>query len=75
MRQMYESLVLLSGGEDNEDSDIDLLGRFLPGASLLDQVGLSDELGQLFNRHVDVVSDKAINKYFKEKVMNEAQDL
>ena len=33
-------------GEENENSDIDLLVSFLPGASLFDQAGLMVELAK-----------------------------
>ena len=59
-------------GENTQESDIDLLVSFLPGASLLDQVGLTEELSDLFHCHVDVVSDKALNRHISETVFNEA---
>ncbi len=62
-------------GEGTPKSDIDFLVNFLPGASLLDQVGLTEELSELFRCPVDVVSDKALNRHIAEKVLNEATEL
>lgn len=59
-------------GESTQESDIDLLVSFSPGATLLDQVGLTEELSELFHCPVDVVSDKALNRHIAEKVLNEA---
>lgn len=44
-------------GEATDVSDVDLLVRFEPGRSLLDQVHLIAELEALLGRHVDVVAE------------------
>jgi len=62
-------------GEENENSDIDLLVSFQSGASLLDQAGLMSELSMLLGKKVDVVSDRALNKYIRNQVTNEALPL
>lgn len=49
-------------GEDTPDSDVDLLVTFQPGASLLDQAGLVEDLQDLLGVHVDVVSDRALKE-------------
>jgi predicted nucleotidyltransferase len=59
-------------GEEREDSDIDLLVDFLPGSTLLDQVGLIDELSTILGRKVDIVSERALNKYLRQQVLQEA---
>jgi uncharacterized protein len=59
-------------GEEREDSDIDLLVDFLPGSTLLDQVGLIDALSAKLGRKVDVVSERALNKYLRQRVLQEA---
>ncbi len=43
--------------EDRPGSDLDLLVRFAPGASLFDQVGLAQDLEDLLGIDVDVVSE------------------
>ena len=59
-------------GEAREDSDIDLLVDFLPGTTLLDQVGLIDALSTALGRKVDIVSERALNKYLRQRVLQEA---
>jgi uncharacterized protein len=59
-------------GESGESSDIDFLVNFLPNASLLDQVGITDELSLLLNCPVDVVSERALNKHLLPVILNEA---
>ncbi len=59
-------------GEEREDSDIDLLVDFLPGSTLLDQVGLIDALSTTLGRKVDIVSERALNKYLRQRVLQEA---
>lgn len=62
-------------GEEREDSDIDLLVDFLPGSTLLDQVGLIDALSTKLGRKVDIVSERALNKYLRQRVLQEAVTL
>jgi uncharacterized protein len=46
----------VASGEDVPGSDLDLLVRFAPGASLFDQVGLAQDLEDVLGVRVDVVS-------------------
>ena len=62
-------------GDSTEESDIDFVVKFLPNASLLDQVGMIDELTVLLDCPVDVVSERAINRYLLPKILNEAVPL
>lgn len=62
-------------GVAREDSDIDLLVDFLPGSTLLDQVGLIQALSAALGRKVDVVSERALNKYLRQRVLQEAVPL
>jgi len=59
-------------GDANENSDIDFLVNFFPKASLLDQVGMTDELSLLLDCSVDVVSERALNKFIRPEVLSEA---
>lgn len=43
-------------GEEGPDSDIDFLVELEPGRSLLDVIGLENDLADLFGRKVDVVA-------------------
>lgn len=47
----------IARGQDTPGSDVDLLVRFEPGASLFDLVQLSDDLEALLGVRVDVVSE------------------
>ena len=58
-----------------EHSDIDFLVDFLPGSTLLDQVGFMNALSTLLGRKVDVVSERALNKYLRQSVLQEAISL
>ena len=59
-------------GEESEVSDIDMLVDFLPGASLLDQVALMQDLSDQLKRQVDVVSTRALNPHLREDILKEA---
>jgi predicted nucleotidyltransferase len=62
-------------GEEDDESDIDFLVDFLPGSTLVEQVGLINELSAALGRKVDVVSERALNKYLKQQVLQEAVSL
>ena len=47
-------------GEDRHDSDIDLMVEFEPGRSLLDLIGLSDDLRAALGRDVEAVNKPAM---------------
>jgi predicted nucleotidyltransferase len=59
-------------GEAGPDSDLDILVRFEPGRSLLDQAGLQLDLADLFGCKVDVVSEGGISPYLKDDILGEA---
>jgi predicted nucleotidyltransferase len=61
-------------GEAGPDSDLDLLVDFEPGASLLDHVGLFQDLEELLGVGVDVVTRNAL-KPRDEHIRAEAVDL
>lgn len=61
--------------EATDDSDVDFLVSFQPGASLFDQAGLIEELTTLLKRKVDVISERAINPHLKQIITSEAQPL
>jgi uncharacterized protein len=49
-------------GEAQGDSDVDLLVDFEPEASLIDQVGLEQDLESLLGRPVDVISSGGLRR-------------
>jgi len=65
----------MARGDATDSSDVDLLVRPLPGASLLDLGGLSMDLQDLLGRHVDVVSERALIPELRERILSEAQPL
>lgn len=58
-------------GEQNERSDLDILVRFLEGATLFDQVGLADFLEENLTVKVDVVSERAVRAELKDQILKE----
>lgn len=62
----------LARGEAREDSDLDLLVTLGEGRSLLDLVGLKQDLEDLVHRPVDVVTEAALSPYLREQVLAEA---
>lgn len=62
----------LARGEGREDSDLDLLVTLADGRSLLDLVGLKQDLEDLVHRPVDVVTEQALSPYLRERVLSEA---
>ncbi|MCC6765746.1 MAG: nucleotidyltransferase family protein [Deltaproteobacteria bacterium] len=62
-------------GEAGDESDIDVLVTMEPGRSLLDLVGLSQDLEQLLGRQVDVVSDRGLSPYLRDHILAEARAL
>jgi len=59
-------------GEDTDASDIDLLVSMEENRSLYDLIGLQQEIEQMFGRKTDVLTDKSINRYLQERILQEA---
>ena len=62
-------------GTADADSDIDFLVDMEKGRSLFDLGGLLMELQELLGRKVDVVTEKSLHWYIKEKVLSEAKPI
>jgi predicted nucleotidyltransferase len=62
-------------GEASPDSDVDLLVDLEPDKSLFDVGGLLMDLQTLLGREVDVVTEKALHWYIRDRVIREAQPL
>ncbi|MBM4240432.1 MAG: nucleotidyltransferase family protein [Euryarchaeota archaeon] len=58
-------------GEQKEGSDVDIMVRFIEGATLFDFVGLADFLEEKLNLRVDVVSERAIRDELKDQILKE----
>jgi uncharacterized protein len=65
----------LARGEGGETSDLDLLVTLEKKRSLLDLVGLKQDLEDLVQRPVDVVTERALSPYLREQVLSEARPL
>jgi hypothetical protein len=59
-------------GEAGPKSDVDILIDLESGRSLLDQIALGQDLGDLLGCSVDVVTEKALHWYIKDKILQEA---
>ncbi|MBF0337732.1 MAG: nucleotidyltransferase family protein [Nitrospirae bacterium] len=59
-------------GDDNDNSDIDVLVDFTEKADLFDFVGLALFLEEKFNRNVDVVPSDTIRSEIRDAVMKDA---
>ena len=62
-------------GEAGPNSDIDFLVELEPNRSLFDLGGLLMDLQALLGREVDVVTEKGLHWYIRDRVIQEAQPL
>ena len=62
-------------GDGGARSDVDLLVEMEPGRSLLDLVGLWQDLEDLLGIDVDVLSDGGVSPYLHERIYAEAVPL
>ncbi|OFX16737.1 MAG: nucleotidyltransferase [Armatimonadetes bacterium RBG_16_58_9] len=62
-------------GEDAAASDLDLLISLDPGRSLLDIIAIKQDLEDLLECSVDVVTEAGISPYIRDEVMREAVEL
>lgn len=59
-------------GEEREDSDVDFLVDMNSDRSLLDRIGLIQDLEDLLGRKVDVATVKGLREYFRERILSQA---
>jgi predicted nucleotidyltransferase len=62
-------------GDADATSDVDLLVEMEPGRSLLDLVGLWQDLEDLLGTQVDVLSDGGVSPHLRERIYAEAVPL
>lgn len=62
-------------GEENEESDIDLLVEFTPNApvSLFDLVDIKEALEKILGRKIDLVTYDGISPYLKDGIISQAK--
>ncbi len=53
----------LARGEASADSDIDILVRFHHDISLLDHIGVAQELEDRLGRRVDLITENSLSRY------------
>lgn len=59
-------------GEADAASDLDLLVEMDEGRSLFDLVALSDELKEALGVEVDVVTERSLSPYLRDRILSEA---
>ena len=59
-------------GEDDQNSDVDILVRLEPGRSLLDHIAFKQYVQELLGVNVDVVSEGGVSPYIRKAVLKEA---
>jgi predicted nucleotidyltransferase len=65
----------IARGEPGAGSDVDLLVEMEPGRSLLDLVGLWQDLEDLLGTHVDVLSEGGVSPFLRESIYADAMPL
>lgn len=65
----------VGAGKDSANSDIDLLATFDPDVDLFDMVRLEFALGELLGVEVDVVPEKSLRPFLRDRVLSEAVPL
>lgn len=62
-------------GQENEQSDIDILVRFSKPKSLLDMVHIQRLLSEKVGRKIDLVTEGALSPYTRKNVIEDLTDL
>jgi predicted nucleotidyltransferase len=65
----------VSRGESTDSSDLDLLVDMAEGRSLLDLVALGDDLEEALGVVVDVVTERSLSPYLRDRILAEAVSL
>lgn len=58
--------------DDTENSDVDLLVTMQSGRSLVDVIGLTQDLEAMLQTKVDVVTDEGLSPYLADRIESEA---
>jgi len=59
-------------GEANAQSDVDFLVNMNIDSGLLERIALKQDLERLLDRKVDIVTEKGLHWYIRERVIKEA---
>lgn len=58
-------------GEQTENSDVDVLVEFPPNKSLLDLIGLKQDLEAVLHKKVDVVTYRSLHHLLKDRILKD----
>ncbi|OGV96320.1 hypothetical protein A2W24_01260 [Microgenomates group bacterium RBG_16_45_19] len=63
--------------EADKESDLDLLVRFAPEnkGGLFQMAAMRDDLGKVFNKKVDLLTEGFLSRYFRDEVLRETKPL
>ena len=61
--------------EARTDSDVDFLVHFKNGRTLFDLIGFGQDVEELLGRKVDVLSERGVSPYMKDRIFKEAVPL
>lgn len=62
-------------GEERADSDVDILVRFSEAKSLLDLIGLEQELEEVLQKRVDLVTEKGLSPFLKPSILKDLKPI
>ena len=65
----------LARGESGGGSDVDFLIELEPGRTLLDIIAMKQDLEDLLQRKVDVVTERAVSPYIRNEILAQAISL
>lgn len=65
----------IARGEGKQDSDLDMLVELEPGRSLLDIIAIKQDLEDLLDCKVDVVTEAALSPYIRDEVLSQVVSL
>jgi predicted nucleotidyltransferase len=65
----------IARGEGTTTSDVDLLVDMDQGRSFLDLCALGDDLEDLLGRRVDILTEPALSRFLRDRILNEAVPL
>ena len=60
-------------GEQNSQSDLDLLVGLAPSRDLIDLISFAQDMEMALNAKVDVVSEDGLSSYLRDKILAEAR--
>jgi hypothetical protein len=64
-----------SRGEENPQSDVDLLVEYSQRVSMFDHVRLQRKLAELLMKNVDLVTKKSLHPYIKDYILKDLQTI